>query len=145
MTQRSAVTAPTIVEERALVIYLFGHASTRPVALEPPTMRKSNAVALLAFFATPSLIAASDSQLPLGDGFPALRMAGLPAEKAMLQLFESMDVVDLMRLTGHGEGLDDKRLVHVFGEAAPRMMTEGDKLRLKPRILCKAYVVSVRL
>ncbi|KAH7106739.1 Zn-dependent exopeptidase [Auriculariales sp. MPI-PUGE-AT-0066] len=58
-------------------------------------------------------------------------MTAAQRESLMLDLWSEMDVVDLMHLTGHGDGLDEKRLVDVFGESAPRWMTEGDKLRLK--------------
>jgi len=52
-------------------------------------------------------------------------------EALMFELFREMDVVDAMHLTGHGAGLDEKVLVQVFDEDAPRWMTEGDKYRLK--------------
>lgn len=42
-------------------------------------------------------------------------------EDLMLKLWEQHDVVDVMKMTGNGEGLDDERLVHVFGEDSPRM------------------------
>ncbi|KZV80603.1 Zn-dependent exopeptidase [Exidia glandulosa HHB12029] len=58
-------------------------------------------------------------------------MSPTQREALMLDIWRSMDIVDLMRVTGHDDGLDDERLVHVFGEDAPRLMTEGDKLRLK--------------
>lgn len=61
-------------------------------------------------------------------------MSPAQREALLLELYASMDVVDLMRVTGHDTGgwLDDERVVRVFGEPdGPRRMTEGDKLRLK--------------
>ncbi|KAH7105994.1 Zn-dependent exopeptidase [Auriculariales sp. MPI-PUGE-AT-0066] len=78
---------------------------------------------------------AYDAQLPLTGGFAGrLDVVSLSAQEqeALLQeLYANMDVVDLMHMTGHGAGLDDERLVHMFGEDEARWMTEGDKLRLK--------------
>lgn len=42
-------------------------------------------------------------------------------EELMLKLWEQHDVVDVMTMTGHGDGLEEKRLVQVFGECSPRM------------------------
>jgi leucyl aminopeptidase len=42
-------------------------------------------------------------------------------EDLMLKLWEQHDVVDVMTMTGHGEGLGEERLVQVFGECSPRM------------------------
>lgn len=42
-------------------------------------------------------------------------------EDLMVKLLEQQDVVDVMRITGHGEGLDEERLVQVFGEDSPRV------------------------
>lgn len=42
-------------------------------------------------------------------------------EDVMVQLWEQQDVVDVMKFTGHGEGLEEERLVQVFGEKAARM------------------------
>ena len=42
-------------------------------------------------------------------------------EDLIVQLWEQQDVVDVMKITGHGEGLEEKRLVQVFGEKAARM------------------------
>jgi bacterial leucyl aminopeptidase len=39
----------------------------------------------------------------------------------MLKPLEQHDVVDIMTMTGHGDGLEEKRLVQVFGECSPRM------------------------
>lgn len=39
----------------------------------------------------------------------------------LVKYLEEQDVVDVMRMTGHGHGLDDVRLVEVFGEDAPRL------------------------
>jgi len=44
---------------------------------------------------------------------------------------EEWDVVDVMKFTGHGEGLDEVRMIQVFGEDEIRTVTEGDKFRLK--------------
>ncbi|KZP13852.1 Zn-dependent exopeptidase [Athelia psychrophila] len=49
----------------------------------------------------------------------------------MLKLLEQHDIVDVMHMTGHGDGLDEVRLLEVDGERELRLMTEGDKLRLK--------------
>ena len=34
----------------------------------------------------------------------------------LLKVLEQWDVVDVMKLTGHGEGLDEVRRIQVFGE-----------------------------
>jgi len=49
----------------------------------------------------------------------------------LLELLEQWDVVEVMKLTGHGEGLDEVRRIQVFGEEGIRTATEGEKLRLK--------------
>ena len=97
--------------------------------------------------------AAAYSQQPLGVGYDVTAqdvsaMTAAQREQLMLELWKGFDVVEIMHLTGHGDGLDEERLVHVFGEDEPRRcviqqqtrvfgshvatrMTEGDKLRLK--------------
>ncbi|KAL1686675.1 Zn-dependent exopeptidase [Schizophyllum commune] len=80
--------------------------------------------------------AAAYSQQPLGVGYDVTAqsvsaMTAAQREQLMLELWKGFDVVEIMHLTGHGDGLDEQRLVHVFGEDEPRRMTEGDKLRLK--------------
>ena len=42
-------------------------------------------------------------------------------EDLLLRLLEQHDVVDVMMMTGHGEGLEEERRVQVFGECSPRM------------------------
>ncbi|EJD54524.1 Zn-dependent exopeptidase [Auricularia subglabra TFB-10046 SS5] len=77
--------------------------------------------------------AIAQGQQPLtgASGINVNMLSAQQREAFMLELWGSMDVVDLMKMTGHGAGLDDERMVHVFGEDEPRTMTEGDKLRLK--------------
>ncbi|KAL1744154.1 Zn-dependent exopeptidase [Schizophyllum fasciatum] len=81
-------------------------------------------------------VTAAYSQEPLGVGYDGsahsvTSMSAAQREQLMLELWKGFDVVEIMHLTGHGDGLDEERLVHVFGEDEPRRMTEGDKLRLK--------------
>ncbi|KZP19025.1 Zn-dependent exopeptidase [Athelia psychrophila] len=52
-------------------------------------------------------------------------------EELMLKLLEQHDVVDVMHMTGHGEGLDEQRLIEIFGQDGLTIASEGDKLRLK--------------
>ena len=42
-------------------------------------------------------------------------------EELMLKLFEQQDVVDVMRMTGHGDGLDELRIISIFGQDGLRM------------------------
>lgn len=42
-------------------------------------------------------------------------------EDLIVKLWEQQDVVDVMRMTGHGDGLDEERVVQVFGEESSRM------------------------
>jgi hypothetical protein len=40
----------------------------------------------------------------------------------LLQILEQWDVVEVMKFTGHGEGLDEKRMIQLFGEDEVRML-----------------------
>lgn len=42
-------------------------------------------------------------------------------EELMLNLLKQHDVVDVMRMTGHGDGLEEVRLLQVDGENKPRL------------------------
>lgn len=42
-------------------------------------------------------------------------------EELMVKLWEQHDVVEIMRMTGNGDGLDEERLVQVLGEEEPRV------------------------
>lgn len=42
-------------------------------------------------------------------------------KELMMKLLEQSDVVDVMRMMGHGEGLDAIRLLEVDGEMEPRL------------------------
>lgn len=61
----------------------------------------------------------SDNFEEAANGIASSLSAG-QRESLLLKLWEAHDVVDVMRMTGHGEGLDEIRLVQVFGEDAPR-------------------------
>lgn len=41
-------------------------------------------------------------------------------EELVVKLWEELDVVDAMKMAGHGEGLDDMVIIQVFGEDKPR-------------------------
>jgi leucyl aminopeptidase len=45
-------------------------------------------------------------------------------EDLILKLWQQHDVVDVMKMTGHGDGLEEDRLVQVFGECSPRMYVQ---------------------
>ena len=50
-------------------------------------------------------------------------VASLPTDDAkdlMVKLWERLDVVELMKMTGHGDGLDEMRSVQVAGEDSVR-------------------------
>lgn len=92
------------------------------------------ALRAFAAFAAAATVVAQDAQLPLTKTPGVLDVRAMSAaqrETLMLDIWASMDVVDLMRITGNDYGLDEQRLVHIFDEDEPRFMTEGDKLRLK--------------
>ena len=40
----------------------------------------------------------------------------LSTPDGLLELLSQVDVVQVMKLTGHGEGLDEQRVIQVFGE-----------------------------
>ena len=47
-------------------------------------------------------------------GYEAKEHLFLP--NGLLESLSQMDVVQVMKLTGHGEGLDEQRIIQVFGE-----------------------------
>lgn len=40
-------------------------------------------------------------------------------EELLLKLLEQSDVVDIMHMTGHGDGLDEERMIQLFGQDNP--------------------------
>jgi leucyl aminopeptidase len=55
------------------------------------------------------------------SNFVMTSLSDTEREDLMVKLWEQHDVVDVMKLTGHGEGLEEERLVQVFGEESARM------------------------
>ncbi|KAI5828256.1 Zn-dependent exopeptidase [Schizophyllum commune Tattone D] len=86
----------------------------------------------------PALVSAQDVQLPLsGDRCANAIALDAPSALSVLQPAEVLDawqdmgVMDLLKEVGDDCGLEEERLVEVFGEGEARWMTEGDKLRLR--------------
>lgn len=53
------------------------------------------------------------------DGVSDFIMTSLSAsqrEELILKLLEQQDVVEVMQMTGHGTGLDEERVIDVFGQ-----------------------------
>lgn len=53
------------------------------------------------------------------DGLSDFIMNSLSAdqrEDLMVKLWEQHDVVEVMKMTGHGEGLDERKIIDVFGQ-----------------------------
>ncbi|KAF7968213.1 hypothetical protein HWV62_31647 [Athelia sp. TMB] len=67
--------------------------------------------------------------------FIATSFSPAQREEVLLSLLGQHDVVDAMRMTGHGAGLDAPRVVDVFGEGVRKLTrssaSEGEKLRLR--------------
>jgi leucyl aminopeptidase len=55
------------------------------------------------------------------SNFVMTSLSDTEREDLMVKLWEQHDVVDVMKLTGYGEGLEEERLVQVFGEESARM------------------------
>jgi bacterial leucyl aminopeptidase len=53
--------------------------------------------------------------------FIAASLSDSQRKDLMIKLWEQLDVVDVMKMTGHGWGLEEERLVQVFGEEQPRV------------------------
>lgn len=45
----------------------------------------------------------------------------IASEDVLIRMLEQWDVVEVMKLTGHGEGLDEERTIQVFGEDETRV------------------------
>jgi hypothetical protein len=60
------------------------------------------------------LVLQGDYQTP--DWLNTNHESSISNRNGLLRILEEWDVVEVMKLTGHGEGLDDVRRIQLFGE-----------------------------
>ncbi|KZP14543.1 Zn-dependent exopeptidase [Athelia psychrophila] len=96
------------------------------LAQEVPLALQSDHTASPLSLLTPPGVSAVDGV----SNFIMNSMSPSQREEIMLKLWEQQDVVEVMKMTGHGAGLDEQRILDVFGQGV-MIASEGDKLRLK--------------
>ena len=73
---------------------------------------------MLWLLSLPVLSLALDSLLIQTDGVSWDNVETLSVN-TFLKTLEEWDVVEVMKFTGHGEGLDEERTIQIFGEEHP--------------------------